>query len=287
MAEDSLEIVNEAFAQLGLQEITSSDFANGTTDRGKLANKFYDKCRKYVLKQHPWKFATKYATLYAYTTPTTTIDPAAGATTVDTEDVEFTAGVALFDEDTDIGKQIVGINGVAGRATITAVTSATVVECTIDEAFADADAIDSGSWRLYGAEPDHTFGFTIDLPSDWVRFKDVASTDTTVYKLIADSRVVCEVDEVDIVYISDIEDTTKFDSMFEETLVAYLAQKMAWPATQQMNTLKAMTELYKMKLAEARSLDSQQGVPDDVGSDVLNRVRNRGGYGPDRFWNRL
>ena len=76
--------------------------------------------------------------------PATTLTPAATTGT----GVDFTAGASTF-LDGDIGRQIINnADGETGRATITAVTSATVAVCTIIEDFTDTNAIASGDWKM-------------------------------------------------------------------------------------------------------------------------------------------
>ena len=60
--------------------------------------------------------------------------------------INFTASSALF-LDGDKGRQIVNLDG-NGRASITSVTSTTVVVCDIVEDFDSTDAITSGNWKL-------------------------------------------------------------------------------------------------------------------------------------------
>lgn len=78
------------------------------------------------------------------------LTPAAGALTVDTTGVVFTAGGSVF-KSTDVGRKIYkkAVDGDGyGRATITGYTSATVVTCTIDQAFDSVTAMDAGNWYL-------------------------------------------------------------------------------------------------------------------------------------------
>lgn len=62
--------------------------------------------------------------------------------------VTFTASDSVF-LDGDIGRQIINLtDGETGRASITAVASATSVTCDIVEDFTDTNAIDEGDWKL-------------------------------------------------------------------------------------------------------------------------------------------
>lgn len=74
--------------------------------------------------------------------PAATVTPAATTGS----GINFTAGSGVFLAG-DVGRQIVNLVG-AGRASITAYTSATVVVCTIVEDFPNTSAIASGDWKL-------------------------------------------------------------------------------------------------------------------------------------------
>lgn len=76
--------------------------------------------------------------------PAGTVTP--GATTG--TDITFTASSSVFLEG-DIGRQIVNLSsGETGRASITSITSATVVTCDIIEDFTDTNAIANTDWKL-------------------------------------------------------------------------------------------------------------------------------------------
>lgn len=75
-------------------------------------------------------------------------------------------------------------------------------------------------------------------------------------------------------YIARIEDPTKYSPLFIEALAARLALEWADPITGQTTTQAKMAELYQSKLAEARSIDGQEGTPQklDVSSWTDSRI---------------
>lgn len=79
-----------------------------------------------------------------------TLTPASGAATVGTENVAFTAGASVFDSSM-VGRELWGkyddAGGGGGRAVITSYVSATVVWCTITEAW-PIQAFAAGDWFL-------------------------------------------------------------------------------------------------------------------------------------------
>ena len=79
-----------------------------------------------------------------------------------------------------------------------------------------------------------------------------------------------------ILYIAKITDTTLFDSIFSDTLTAKLASLMAYPVTNSTTLQREMERIYKLKLTEARSIDSTEGFTDDIVSDTFTDFRKFG-----------
>ena len=80
-------------------------------------------------------------------------------------------------------------------------------------------------------------------------------------------------DTAKILYIARITDTALFDSLFVDTLTAFLAVKLAYPITNSVNLQTQMQNLYQLKLSEARSIDGQEGFIDDLVSDTFTDFR--------------
>tara|TARA_A100001201_G_scaffold68689_2_gene63540 strand:- start:611 stop:1195 length:585 start_codon:yes stop_codon:yes gene_type:complete len=76
-----------------------------------------------------------------------------------------------------------------------------------------------------------------------------------------------------IIYIARITDPKLFDSIFVDTLTAKLASEMAYPITNSAALQKEMEKMYKLKLTEARSIDSTEGFTDDIISDTFTDFR--------------
>ena len=76
-----------------------------------------------------------------------------------------------------------------------------------------------------------------------------------------------------ILYIARITDTTLFDSLFVDTLVAKLAADLAYPVTNSLKVQEQMYRLFQLKLSEARSIDGQEGFIDDLVSDTFTDFR--------------
>ncbi len=61
-----------------------------------------------------------------------------------------------------------------------------------------------------------------------------------------------------------VTDTLIFDSLYEEALTYRLAAAAAMPVAESRTLLEAMMNAYADKIAEARTISSQEGYPDDA-----------------------
>ena len=76
-----------------------------------------------------------------------------------------------------------------------------------------------------------------------------------------------------IIYIAKVTDPKLFDSIFVDTLTAKLAAEMTYSITNSAALQKEMERVYKLKLTEARSIDSTEGFTDDIVSDTFTDFR--------------
>jgi hypothetical protein len=61
--------------------------------------------------------------------------------------------------------------------------------------------------------------------------------------------------------VSQVTDTTQFDSLFVDCLAQRLAAELAMPLADNASLAKSMWDIYAMKVREARATDSQEGTP--------------------------
>ena len=76
-----------------------------------------------------------------------------------------------------------------------------------------------------------------------------------------------------ILYIAKITPTTLFAAIFVHTLTAKLSAELAYPVTNSVSLQTQMEKIYKLKLTEARSIDSTEGFIDDIISDTFTDFR--------------
>jgi hypothetical protein len=230
------------------------------------------------MQEHPWNFTVARTRLSAVAT--TTLTPGAGATVADTTGVTFTAGISTF-LSTDVGYRIVGNSG---EARITGYTSGTVVTGTIDTAFADLTTIAAGDWRIAPAWG-HDYRYL--LPTDAIRIMQIdtaggvfwrpglvwVDTAQIPFKIERGYILTDEGNALFVQYIADITDVTKYPPIFETAFVALLAYELSFPTTGNTQLSRSLYDVYRLKLAEARSIDGQEGTGMSTDIEDLIAVR--------------
>ena len=102
------------------------------------------------------------------------------------------------------------------------------------------------------------------LPTDYLRC--LKMQDDAKYTIEGDLLLTNE-SEANILYISKITDTTKFEANFDELLALYLAYELSYPLVQS-NSLKATIQVeLNMKLRDVRSYNAQEGFPEEFEAD--------------------
>lgn len=278
-----LQITNMVLRRLGDSPVAST---TEQTTKARLVAELYATVRQATLAAHPWNFAVSRRTLLAYTLPAATLTPGAGATTVDTPGVTFTASAAVF-ASTDVGRVIDSATG-AGLAEITGFTSTTVVTATITEAFPSLTALDAEDWQLNYAAPAWGLAYTIPKPTDALRVWRVedaipytVETDGTREVILSDAAT------LNVRVITEVTDPTRFSPLFVTAFVAHLVAMCAENITGQQAKGNAAYELYELTLRRARTMDGMEGSAESLSSRGLIDVR-RGGGGWDntRAWSR-
>ena len=284
MAITTLDIANRALLRLGAKYIISS--LSEDTDRARVCDIEMTPCRVETLRAHPWHHARRRAKLTSVVPGTLT--PGAGATVLNTTGVSLTlTGVTvgfLAGRDEDFV-----LTGNSGRARITSVVSPTEVLADIDTAFADLTAIATGDWRF---SPLWEFGYRYALPTDYLRAWDVQPTSlrgpgvlgtwwrgittdawSSTLKREGDFLLSNDGPELFIAHTADRTDLDTWDPLSLSAYVGLLCSRIAYSVTGSLQVVRTEFDSYRAILAEARSMDGQEGTPDDSGSDVLIAAR--------------
>ena len=281
-----LQLVNQALRNLGEDPLAT--FPETTTKRGNLASAFYETVRDATLLAHPWTFALQRLRLLAYTEPAGTLTPGAGALTVGTTGVTFTASVAATFVAADVGKVLQG-DGVAGKATITGFTSGTVVTATIVTAFAALTAIATGSWRLYYTPPPwvdivDNLAFTIPKPSGALavyRSKDqmIDAVPMPLYAVETDGTqevILSDTDALDCWCIMQVTSPLRWSPVFVRAFQHHLSATFAENITGKSSLFDRFWQLYQATLKQARARQALEAPRRFRRSSPLVDVRVQG-----------
>jgi len=98
------------------------------------------------------------------------------------------------------------------------------------------------------------------LPVDFLRVYKLDYSDIE-YKLESNLLLTND-DAVNLIYIAQVTDTTKFDAMFTYVLSLQLAYNMAYNIVQSASVRQSILQELQGQLRDARSASSQEGTPD-------------------------
>lgn len=278
---DLLAVANRALVRLGAKKISS---LSETTDSAVACNTEADECRKETLRAYPWNFARRRARLNTF--PLATLVPSAEALTVGAV-ATFTSSAGPFAVGRDEQYLLQSEN--TGRARILTVTDAQTVTAEIETAFPSVTPLTTGNWRI---APSWEWMFRFAKPADYIRlvkvqqvtgsvspagilwsyWRDLGSEPEPV-KVEGDFLVSDAGAKLDIAYTRDESDLNKWDVLALSALAAKLAFRICYAVTGSLQASKTQHDAFLEILAEARTMDSQEGSIDQTGSDVLLTVR--------------
>ena len=127
--------------------------------------------------------------------------------------------------------------------------------------------------------PPFEYTYQFPLPSDFLK---VIRTEDESASYIDDYRIESTGDglslmsnsgTVAIEYIARVSDVSMFDALFVDVLAQRLAMELCMPMTDNATLYKNVSDIYQMKLREARSVDSQEGTPRDEIFDTWLNAR--------------
>ena len=78
---------------------------------------------------------------------------------------------------------------------------------------------------------------------------------------------------INIKYLARINDPNQFDALFIEAYEARMAAEFAFALSGNRSLTETAWVLYRDKISEARSIDSQEGTPEEMQFDSLVNVR--------------
>lgn len=272
MATDAVAICNSALLKIGTEKITS---LSDNTKRAIICNEQYAKIRDQVLRAHPWNFAIKRVTLSVAEREIGYADVSTSGDSFEYELHGYWTGqtVQISTDDTL-------------PAPLAASTNYYVIKVDKDNfklaaSYANALAGTQINLTTQGAgthtiepqytEPDFEYTYQYSIPSDCLRILNEQEYSTD-FK-IENGAIVSNADTLNLRYIYQVTDTTKFDKNFDEALSYALAADLAYNLVQSSQLASDMMAKYNLVLRETRSFDAQEGYPDKMDSDLWLNVR--------------
>ena len=283
MAINELDIANGALERLGAKPISS---LTEETGRAKLCNRWITKVRRQALRAHPWNCALVRTMLSTFPNATLTSGAISGT------GVSFTASAPVFAAGLDEAQRIITADNKTAR--IVKVVDPQTVTADIETDLTSVAALAPGSWRI---APAWEWQYRYSKPENYLRVARVETIDgsgvisngppfqwtwwsrgqrdnSPVPVKVEGQYIISNVGpRIFVQYIQDLTDVTLFDPLLDEAIEALLAFRIAYGVTGSLGTGKAMHDAYRECLAEARSIDGQEGTGDDSGSDILLAVR--------------
>jgi hypothetical protein len=114
-----------------------------------------------------------------------------------------------------------------------------------------------------------TFRWTSNfiLPADYLRVLEIENEDLLQkWAIEGDFLVADQTDPINIVYIAQITDVTKFDTNFSEVLAWRIAADLAYPLSQSRTLADDVFGRFREALILARNFDAQEGSVIQVGA---------------------
>jgi len=108
---------------------------------------------------------------------------------------------------------------------------------------------------------DYTYVF--QLPSDFIRLVKTDLAETDDYKILG-RKIYSNESTLKIKYVYYVEDPNEYDDLFTDTLAARLAAELAFSISGDKALAKLANDIYRDKLREAKTIDSQEETPDQL-----------------------
>ncbi|MGW8177962.1 MAG: hypothetical protein ACWGQW_04095 [bacterium] len=118
------------------------------------------------------------------------------------------------------------------------------------------------------------------VPPDCLRVIEVRDTSTTtrtqapsIPHVVENRKIYANVPVIHVRYLMDLEDITKFSSLFTQALAAHIAKSIAIPLTENMEMLDNMSVIYENNLYKAITTDSLQGTREMLNTSQMEETR--------------
>jgi hypothetical protein len=120
------------------------------------------------------------------------------------------------------------------------------------------------------------FGLTkvFQQPSDCLRIIDITPLD--VFYRIEGRKILCNESSLELRYLKDETDWTKFDELLGEAIACYLAWDIGFPLTQSNTVVERVWKQFETIKRQAKSVDAQEERDYELTADTFLDARIQG-----------
>jgi hypothetical protein len=111
--------------------------------------------------------------------------------------------------------------------------------------------------------PAFEFTHTYELPADYIRTIDLYATNSD-YRVVAGQKLLCDDSTVSLTYVAGETDVTKFDALFTQALIYYLAAQLAVVLAHKQGLQPQLLSVYNQLIKQAKQVDGQEGTPGKI-----------------------
>lgn len=130
--------------------------------------------------------------------------------------------------------------------------------------------------------PAFGFSFSYPLPSDFIRVKMIE--DQVLSYKIEQTSLLTDAEEVKLIYVSRLEDVTKFDPLFTEALILSLALRLSYILIGSNSREAALKDELQRVLFLAKQVDGQEDTPDMLDAGTFLESKIAGSWDPTRVY---
>jgi hypothetical protein len=131
-------------------------------------------------------------------------------------------------------------------------------------------AIKRVALAVLSTTPVYEYEYEYNLPSDCLKVIEVYPD---VPFAIEGRKLLSNSNAIKIKYIYKNEDVYMYDANFLESLALKLAADLAYPLIQSVNKEEQLNSKFKEQLAYTRTLDAQEGTPEESSNDIWLEAR--------------
>jgi hypothetical protein len=109
------------------------------------------------------------------------------------------------------------------------------------------------------AVPPFGYAYKFLLPGDCLRVLPLGSFATEDEFDIEDKHLLCDISAIDVIYIKNVTDVSRFDPLLDEAISAYLAWDISYSLTQSSRVRDDAFITFRSLLVTAKSANAQEG----------------------------